>query len=157
MKNRALRKFITVSAVLFFGIVPPAALIAAEHHHEGHDAGGSANQVGSPLIDEMVKLDSVFREVVSAVAVSDGARVHEALESMHGAMEKTHEGVHQGTVKIPKNADRIKEFVAQDKAFHAKLEILAEAAHRNDEQAMVKLTKELLDGCVRCHSQFRNP
>jgi cytochrome c556 len=72
-------------------------------------------------------------------------------------MEKTHEGVHHGRVRIPKNADRVQEFLGQDKQFHAKLETLATAAQKNDQQAMLKLTKELLDACVKCHRTFRNP
>jgi cytochrome c556 len=75
---------------------------------------------------------------------------------MHGTMEKTHEGMHHGTVKVPKNAARVKEFVDLDKQFHARLESLSAAAHRNDQQAMLKLTKDLLDGCVQCHRTFRN-
>lgn len=121
---------------------------AAEHKHE---------HAGNPLIEEMVKLDEVFRDVVSGVAVSDGHRVHEALEKMHGTMEKTHEGVHHGTVTLKKNANRLNEFVEQDKQFHGKLEDLAKAAHKNDGSAMLSLTKDLLDRCVKCHRDFRQP
>ena len=119
-----------------------------------HQTGDALNQV---VIEEMVQLDAVFRDVVSAVAVGDGHRVHDALEKMHGTMEKTHEGVHHGTVTLKKNADRMKDFVAQDKQFHGKLEELATAAHRNDGNAMLKLTKDLLDRCVKCHRDFRQP
>ncbi len=49
-----------------------------------------------PLIEEMVQLDAVFREVVSGVSLGDGARVHRALETLHSTMEKTLEGVHCG-------------------------------------------------------------
>jgi cytochrome c556 len=76
---------------------------------------------------------------------------------MHGSMEKTHEGVHHGTVTVPKNADRVNEFVDLDRKFHAKLETLAAAAHKNDQHAMLKLTRALLAGCVQCHQRFRNP
>jgi cytochrome c556 len=110
---------------------------------------------GNPLIEEMVALDAVFRDVVSGVAVSDGHRVHEALEKMHGTMEKTHEGVKHGSVTLKKNATRLNEFVEQDKQFHAKLEDLARAAHKNDGSAMLSLTKDLLDRCVKCHRVFR--
>jgi cytochrome c556 len=75
---------------------------------------------------------------------------------MHGAMEKTHEGVHEGAVRIPKNADRVQEFVKMDKQFHKDLESLAGAAGKNDKKAMLDLTKKLLDGCVSCHEGFRN-
>jgi cytochrome c556 len=121
---------------------------AAQHQHE---------QGGNPLIEEMVALDAVFRDVVSAVAMSDGHRVHEALGKMHGTMEKTHAGVKHGTVTLRKNANRLKEFVEQDKQFHGKLEDLARAAHKNDDSAMLSLTKDVLDRCVRCHRDFRLP
>ena len=131
-----------------------------ERHHAvdpEHPAQGTHEQVANPLIKEMVALDAVFRDVVSGVAMGDGNRVHEALEKMHGTMEKTHEGVRHGTVTLKKNANRLKEFVEQDKEFHGKLEELAKAVHRNDGNAMLSLTKALLDGCVRCHRDFRNP
>ncbi len=110
---------------------------------------------GNALVEEMVKLDVVFREVVSGVALGDGARVHQALEQMHGAMEKTHEAVHHGTVKLHRNADRMQEFMAQDKLFHEKLETLAGAAQKNDRERMLQLTQELLAGCVKCHGTFK--
>jgi cytochrome c556 len=114
-----------------------------------------ADGQGNPLIEEMVILDKVFRDVVSGVAVGDGEAVHKALHAMHGTMEKTHEGVHAGAVKIPRNADRIEEFVALDKRFHQDLEALAHAAHAHDQEKMLGLTKQLLDACVRCHQRFR--
>lgn len=153
MRIRALKPGFFLVVVLSV-LVVPVVVFCQEHHL--HDAGTApAGQGDNPLIEEMVKLDAVFREVVSGVSLGDGARVHQALEAMHGTMEKTHAGVHHGTVKIPKNAGRVKEFVDLDKKFHAKLETLATAAHKNDQQSMLNLTKELLDGCVSCHQLFR--
>ena len=103
----------------------------------------------------MVILDGVFRDIVSGVSLGDGHRVHEALEKMHGTMEKTHEGVKHGTVALKKNANRLNDFVQQDKQFHSKLEDLAKAAHKNDGNAMLALAKDLLDRCVMCHKDFR--
>ena len=130
----------------------------SRRHEEtkGHDRE-KHNHGANPLLEEMVQLDAVFRDVVSAVAVGDGKRVRAALETMHGAMEKTHEGVHHGTVKLRKNADRLNEFVKMDKDFHKKLERLAHVAHDNDQAAMLELTRELLDDCVTCHRDFRKP
>ena len=139
---------ITIAAIVIFSF----SILAAEHPHRSPAAPVDGN---NPLIEEMVKLDEVFRDVVSAVAVSDGHRVYEALETMHGTMEKTHEGVHHGTVTLKKNADRMKEFIEQDKQFHAKLEDLGKASHKNDGNAMLSLTKDLLDRCVKCHRDFR--
>ena len=134
------------------------AAFAGSDHDEKHHADGHNHEYGgNPLIEEMVALDAVFRDVVSGVAMGDGHRVHEALEKMHGTMEKTHAGVKHGTVSLKKNADRMTEFVEQDKQFHGKLEDLAKAAHKNEGSAMLTLTKELLDRCVKCHRDFRKP
>lgn len=122
-----------------------------ERKHGSSAKGASAN----PLIEEMQVLDGVYREVVSAVSLGDGERVEHALHSMHGTMEKTHEGVHHGTVKLTKNADKLETFVKMDKEFHGKLEKLAAAAKKNDQQGMLALSKGLLDGCVKCHGMFR--
>jgi len=155
MKIRVLKRGFSLVVVLSLLVLP--AVVGGQEHHVHDAATAPAGPSDNPLIEEMVKLDAVFRDVVSGVSLGDGARVHQALEAMHGTMEKTHEGVHHGTVKIPKNSGRVKEFVDLDKKFHAKLDTLATAAHKNDHEAMLKLTKELLDGCVQCHRTFRNP
>jgi hypothetical protein len=147
MNTILIRTASTTFTVLFLLTAPLQLRAADEHHH--HAQTDTAKNAGSPLIDEMMKLDDVFKDVVSGVALGDGGRVHKALEAMHGTMEKTHEGVHHGTVKLKKNADRMAEFVSLDKKFHEKLEHLAEAGHKNDQKVMLNLTKELLDGCVQ--------
>jgi cytochrome c556 len=128
---------------------------AGHHHQHHHEHHGDAKSSGNPLMEEMLLLDTAFREIVSAVAVGDAGRVHKALEPMHGTMEKTHEAVHHGEVQIPKNDGKVEEFVRLDKQFHQDLESLAAAAAKNDGQAMVTVTKKLLDGCVSCHQRFR--
>jgi cytochrome c556 len=143
-------KAVIISAL--FMTASPLAALSADHSH--HKAAGSPAS-GGALIEEMKALDAVFREVVSAVALGDGHRVHLALESMHGKMEKTQEALHAGEVKLRKNASKAAEFEKMDKAFHADLEKLAKAAHDNDRQKMTAFTKKLLDGCVACHNQFR--
>jgi cytochrome c556 len=164
--NRKSKRVISILIGIAASVVVSLAAFGGSDHDEKHHAGehmhgaqdqNNYKQVGNPLIEEMVKLDAVFRDVVSGVAMSDGRRVHDALEKMHGTMEKTHDGVKHGTVTLKKNAERLNEFVEQDKRFHGKLEDLGRAAHKNDGNAMLSLTKELLDGCVRCHRDFRNP
>jgi len=151
-------KKLVLSAIMLAVALVPAALYAGNHAGGGdadsHDPGVKTHSE-NPLIDEMIKLDHVFREVVSGVAMGDAQRVHKVLETMHGTMEKTHDGVHSGEVIIKKNAHRLDEFVSMDKDFHEKLETLAEAAHKGDQGRMLSITKILLDGCVQCHSSFR--
>ncbi len=144
-----------ICAFVVLCCMPAVPLSAAEHH--GHEQEKERASAGTnPLIEEMVKLDSVFHEVVSGVALGDADRVQKAVESMHGSMEKTHEGVHRGAVRLPKNADRMEDFVRKDVQFHEDLEKLAAAAGKNDRDAMLLVTKKLLDQCVGCHREFRN-
>lgn len=157
MKHRAVKVVVGFFCAGLLAVAP-VKLRAADHQHEHKDQHAEVSNAASgpnPLIEEMIILDNTFREVVSGVSLGDGARVHKALEAMHGTMEKTHEGVHAGHVQIPKNAHRVKELVKQDKVFHHNLELLAEAAHANDQKKMLSLTKKLLDGCVKCHATFR--
>ena len=157
-------------SLIFTGIATSAIVTLSAFGRSDHDENHHASEHrqeqvaqhkhehgGNPLIEEMVALDAVFRDVVSGVAMIDGHRVYGVLEKMHGTMEKTHEGVKHGSVTLKKNANRMSDFVAQDKQFHGRLEDLAKAAHKNDGNAMLALTRELLDRCVKCHRDFRQP
>lgn len=132
---------------------------SAEHnhadpkHHEKAATQASVNPL--PLVEEMRMLDAAFREIVSGVAVGDGPRVLSAIETLHGSMEKTQHALHTGEVKLPRNPQKIKEFENFDKEFHGELEALAKAAERDDGKMMASFTKRLLDGCLRCHGEFR--
>jgi cytochrome c556 len=154
---------LTILSIAAAVIVSQPVRAENEHTHGHHvdtqkDHAQSVHEHSSnPLVEEMNMLDAVFRDIVSGVAINDNKRVHDALETMHGTMDKTHEGVHQGTVKLKKNTQRLKEFIEMDKQFHAKLEELAKAAHSNNEKTMLSLTKDLLDRCVQCHREFRAP
>lgn len=150
MKKSIFLKAAVVSA-LFISVTPFAASSA---DHSQHKTSKSPASSGA-LVEEMKALDTVFREVVSAVALGDGHRVHQALESMHGRMEKTQKALHAGEVKLRKNAAKAAEFEKMDKAFHADLESLATAAHKGDQKNMTAVTKKLLDACVSCHDRFR--
>ncbi len=109
----------------------------------------------NPLIEEMRTLDAVFREIVSAVAVGDGKRVYKSIETLNGLMEKTHQAVESGKVKLPKNQHRVREFLKLDMKFHAELELLSKAARKDKQGKMLVLTKKLLEGCLNCHRVFR--
>ncbi len=130
----------------------PCAALGDYHNHSQEPPQASTT---NPLVEEMKTLDNAFRDIVSAVALSDTPKVHASLQSLHGTMEKTHEGIHAGTVILPKNALRSKEFIDRDKKFHDKLDALDRAAKRNNLHEVLRITKQLLDGCVQCHQTFR--
>ncbi|MCE5312175.1 MAG: hypothetical protein LLF86_03385, partial [Nitrospiraceae bacterium] len=118
-------------------------------------AASSSQQPDTALIQEMVTLDSTFKEIVSAVALGSGERVIKAIEPMHGTMEKTHAAVQSGDVKIRKNQNKLSTFIKMDKDFHTNLTSLAAASKKNDQKLMLSTTKKLMDGCVACHQMFR--
>jgi hypothetical protein len=145
---------ILFSAILFLaGIPTPASSQPPTHSHPQHAA--TVQSGANPLIEEMISLDRAVRDIVSAVALGNTDGVHIALESMHGTMEKTQIGIQGGTVTLSKNADHITEFKTMDIAFHAKLEALDRAAHHKNQKEMSRITKQLLEGCVQCHTKFR--
>ena len=149
------RHLILFSAILLLAGIPTLAF--SQHPaHSPHPQDAATLQTGAnPLIEEMMILDRAFRDIVSAVSLGDADAVRKALEPMHGTMEKTQVGVHAGTVTVRKNADRIAEFKSMDLAFHAKLEALGRAAHHNNQKEMLRITKQLLEGCVQCHTKFK--
>jgi len=152
--NRIRSAVALFTALLLFAGLP--ALVCAGHdNNAGRSPSPPTTAAPNPLIEEMLILDSVFRDIVSAVALADAKKVQKAMEPMHGAMEKTHEGIHAGTVTLPKNAARLNEFVERDSKFHEMLEALDRAAGHSHQQEMLRITKQLLDGCVQCHRTFR--
>jgi cytochrome c556 len=151
--NRIWYAALFLALLLFTGFPTP---VCAEHdNNAGHSLSPTPATAPNPLIEEMLTLDGVFRDIVSAVALADPGKVQKALAPMHGAMEKTHEGIDAGAVTIPKNAARISEFVKRDRKFHEMLEALDRAAGLNHQQEMLRITKQLLDGCIQCHRVFR--
>ncbi len=142
-------------AALFLSAGLPASLSAEQGAGPILSPAPSTSSGPDPLVEEMLTLDSAFRDIVSAVALGDTEKVRKALASLHGTMEKTHEGIHAGIVTLPKNAARNREFVERDRSFHEMLESLDRAAGRDHKPEMLRITKLLLDGCVQCHARFR--
>jgi len=131
----------------------PAWGAAPEEHQ--HHVQGSQSVSANPLINEMTTLNTAYRDIVSAVALDDNAGVRKSIETMHGSMERSHAGMNSGTVTLPKNAARIKEFIERDRKFHDRLEALDRAARHDNKRELLRITKQLLDGCVQCHQTFR--
>lgn len=107
------------------------------------------------LVEEMHRLDASFREIVSAVALGDGARVARAIEDLHGAREKTEEALHAGEITLPKNPDKAELFKKLDHEFHTGLKALSHAAVKGNRAGMVSATQRLLGQCAGCHRVFR--
>ncbi len=151
----------TVEQILFltFLLLLAGRLLAAETvtqtQRPAQDNAPAQRPAASPLAAEMKALENVMRDMVSAIADADGVLVVKAVDSMREPMEKTHQAMRAGTVSLPKNGDRMDEFQRSYDSFHAHIEALGRAGTRNNVEAMLMLTKQLLENCVTCHRTYR--
>jgi len=109
----------------------------------------------SPRIVEITSHDMAFGNIITAVAIGDNDGVHTAIQSMRSSMEKTRVGVQNGTITLPKNASRVKDFLDMDQKFYDRLEALDRAARHNNQRELLRITNLLLSACVKCHQIFR--
>ena len=68
----------------------------------------------------------------------------------------TEKALHEKKVELPKNGDKLELFVKMDKTFHGKLKKLLGTARKKDREAITESAHEILDGCIECHTMFRN-
>ncbi len=136
--------------LLFFGHFAAATAGQSQRSTDITKQRSSAN----PLVSEMTTLDSVMRETVSAIAEADGARAAKAVDAIRGPMERTQKAIRAGDLPLPKRG-RLNDFQRSYDAFHAQLETLARAGKQNNVEAMLIVTKQLLEGCVNCHRTYR--
>ena len=156
MKTRTAHLLASAAALfVLLSAGPLAAAPAGQSKRSGQSAPAGQRTGSSPLIEEMVALDGVIREVVSAMAQADGARLAKALEPMREPIDKTQQASRAGTLSLPRNGDRIDDFQRRHEVFQAQVDALSRAGQRNDVEAMLMITKSLLESCVSCHRTFR--
>jgi cytochrome c556 len=153
MKN-PFRKMSLVFFLLCFSGFPIHVLSGQE---SGLLSPGNPSKTTGPnfLIEEMLSLDNTFRNIVSAVALCNGEKVRQAVAATHISMERTREGLRAGTVTLPKNSSRTKDFIEMNRTFYDKLVALDRAARHNNQREMQRITTLLLSACVQCHQTFR--
>ncbi len=149
---RKIVQALSLTAVLLFTGHLAAAGPASQDQRSTQN---SASAAASPLVAEMATLDSVMRETVSAIAQADGVRVSKSIESLREPMERTQQALRAGTLSLPRNGDRLDDFQRRHDSFHAQVEALGRAGNRNNVEAMLMITKQLLESCVTCHRTFR--
>jgi cytochrome c556 len=149
------RNIIMIPLLSSFLMGLPEIAFSERDYHNLQSRGSSTLSGPSPLIEEMTTHDSAYANIVTAVALGDREQMHKAIASMRVTMQKTVEGVRSGTVTLPKNTPRVKEFIEMERKFHDKLDALDRAAHHNNQREMQRITNQLLSACVQCHQTFR--
>ena len=141
-------KKVIISAVVSMALCS-AAMVNAE---EGATVPASDN----PVKAEMRLLDMAFKNLIDSLILNNPQAIEEPFHEVHMAKATTEAALKRGEVKLPKNSNRMKEFVHMDEQFHGKLEALIEASRKGDMKAVQDVTHKLLNGCVQCHNMFRN-
>lgn len=110
----------------------------------------------SPVKVEMRLLDSAFKNLITSLVLNNPGGIAAPFHEVHKAKMNTEKALEKGEIKLPKNGDRIKEFVEMDGKFHMELEGLLNASGKGDMKKVQDSTHKLLDSCVQCHKKFRN-
>lgn len=110
----------------------------------------------NPVKVEMRLLDKAFKNLIDSLILNNPKAIEEPFHEVHMAKANTEKALEKGEIKLPKNGDKMKEFVEMDEEFHKKLVVVIMASRKGDMKAVQDATHKLLDGCVQCHSKFRN-
>src|SRR3989338_5749713 len=110
----------------------------------------------NPLKTEMQDLDNAFKNLITSIALNNLSAIEEPFHEVHKAKHKTEEALERKEIVLPKNNDKMAEFTKIDEKFHHELEELIEASRKGDLKKVQKVTHELLDTCIQCHTKFRN-
>ena len=110
----------------------------------------------NPVKAEMRLLDKAFKNLIDSLILNNPKAIEEPFHEVHMAKANTEAALKRGEIKLPKNSNKMKEFVHMDEQFHGKLEALIEASRKGDMKGVQDVTHKLLNGCVQCHNKFRN-
>ena len=110
----------------------------------------------NPLKTEMQALDNAFKNLISSIVLNNLSAIEEPFHEVHKAKHKTEEALERKEIVLPKNNDKMVEFTKIDHEFHHQLEVLIKASRKGDLKKVQKVTHELLDTCIQCHTKFRN-
>lgn len=152
-----MKRIITASTIAL-SLCLAASGWAQENRHAGHDkhSSGDSAPAENAVKHEMRLLDKAFKNLIDSLLLDTPEAIESPFHDVHRAKMATEKALKAGKVKLPKNGDKLDEFVALDEAFHGKLKRLLGAARKKDRKGIQASAHEILDSCVQCHSMFRN-
>ena len=152
-----MKKIITVSTIAL-SLTLAASGWAQEGQRAGHDrhSSGDSAPAENAVKHEMRLLDKAFKNLIDSLLLDTPEAIEAPFHDVHRAKMATEKALKAGKVKLPKNGDKLDEFVELDEAFHGKLKKLLGAARKKDRIGIKNSVHEIVDACVQCHSRFRN-
>lgn len=151
-----MKRIITASTFALTLTLAASGWTAEDRH--SHEAQGKKEIVPPEMAvkHEMRLLDAAFKNLLDAILLDSPDTIEAPFHEVHKAKMETEKALKSGKVKLPKNSDKLDEFVRMDEAFHGKLVKLLGAAGKRDRKGIKDSAHEILDGCVQCHNRFRN-
>ncbi len=106
--------------------------------------------------EEMLALDPAFKKIIDAVVLGNMKIIKPASEELHEAREEVEKAVQAGQkIALPKNQEKLQEFLNLDDKFHEEFEVLEKAAEAGNKKVVLTQVHKLLDACVVCHERFK--
>ena len=152
-----MKRIIKASTIALF-LTFAASGWAQEDQHAGHGkhSSGDSAPAENAVKHEMRLLDKAFKNLIDSLLLDTPEAIETPFHEVHRAKMATEKALKAGKVKLPKNGDKLDEFVEMDEAFHGKLKKLLGAVRKQDSKGIQVSVHDILDGCVQCHSRFRN-
>ncbi len=140
-------KYLILSAVILASFGSPSTVLAEND---------KPAMLENPLKAEMQVLDNAFKNLITSIVLNNLSAIEEPFHEVHKAKHKTEEALERKEIILPKNNDKMAEFTEIDHEFHHQLEVLIKASRKGDLKKVQKVTHDLLDTCIQCHTKFRN-
>lgn len=137
-----------IVSVIAFAVLSSLAAYAEEQQ--------KSPEAESPVKTEMRLLNAAFINLIDSLVLNNPQAIEEPFHEVHKAKANTEEALKKGELRLPKNGDKIKQFVRMDEQFHRKTEAMLAAARKGNMRMVQNMTHKLLNGCVQCHRMFRN-
>ena len=151
-----MKKIFTATAIVLSLSVATWGQAKEDHHAEEARHSVGHEMPGDAVKHEMRLLDAAYKNLLESILLDTPEAIEEPFHLVHRAKMATEKALHSGKVKLPKNGDKLGEFVELDEAFHDKLKKLLAAAGTKDRKGIKDSAHEILDACVQCHDKFRN-
>jgi len=110
----------------------------------------------NPIKIEMRLLNKAFLNLMDSLILNNLKAIEEPFHEVHKAKANTEKALEKGEIKLPKNNDRLKQFIEMDEQFHKKMKALIQVSGKGDMKKTQEIAHQLLNGCIKCHNMFRN-
>ena len=108
------------------------------------------------LKQEMHALDGAFEAMINAVIFGNMQLIKPTIPPLLKAKDEVGKALNAGEKMIlPKNQDKLKEFIKLHYRFHKDFEALVKAAEKGHKKVFKDQMHKLLDACVVCHESFK--